>query len=577
MTITEPALPPVAAVPRQREQRPESARTLGAVRIPHAPWIVLGGCVLAFAGLLYLSRNQDFFADEWAFVTEHSGWTLRGYFLPHNEHWSTLPKISYTILFAVFGMQSYLPFSAILLLVHTAAAFVLFLIVRRQAGDLIGIAAAGLLLLVGQGAENVFWAFQVGFVGSVLLGLIAIWLLQAPGAGRVRPSLASAALVASLASSGIGLFFLPTVAVDLWLDRARRRLLWVLAAPVAAYGVWFLAFGRAKVTQHRSPLDADPLRELVTYVPSGIGSGLAGMLSLGSHFGMLAFAGGTTVLTLLLRRTRPLPALAIGATVGLVLQYTVTGLVRAQFGDGQAMSSRYVYVATVFGLLIFATALAKAPFTGVWRPVVVVVLAGILLHDTMLMAQGAAERAAAIADPLEDRLQTAWLLRDAPGFDPAAGIDPARAPTLAAGDYIRVREELGSAYPDLTVADLSALDASAVNDVVRAVLPLDQTVVSAAPPDGTCQNLDPEAPFVRIPATDGTRLWFVSTSTFPVQMHVNHWLLGDAVDGPAVVHSIEPGEILMITVADSGQGLDRQLQVSSAPGTLGTVCHAPAS
>lgn len=577
MTITEPALPPSAAVPRQRDPRPEPAATLGSVRIPHAAWIVLGGCVLAFAGLLYLSRNQDFFGDEWDFVVHAQNWTLRDYLVPHNEHWSTLPMLSYKALLTIFGMSSYLPFSVALLLVHTASAFVLFLVVRRQAGDLVGLAAAGLLLVVAHGSENVFWAFQIGFVGSILFGLIAIYLLLGPPpTNRRRPALASAALVASLACSGVGMFFIPIVAVDLWLDRKRRGLLWVLAAPVAAYGLWFLSFGRAKATVHRSPLEADLLRELVTYVPTGVGSGLAGMVSLASHFGLVALAAGSAVFALMLHRVRPLPTLATGAAVGLTLQYTVTGLVRAQFGDVQAMSSRYIYIATALGLLIFAPALARLPFVGLWRPAVLVVVAGILVHDTTLIVEVATERAAA-QSTLEARLQTAWLLRDAPDFDPTGTPDPYFAPTMRAGDYVRAREAFGAQYPEITIADLPTLDPAAVNEALRAVLPLDLTVVSAAPPDGTCQNLDPEAPFVRIPATDGTRLWFVSTSTFPLQMHVNHWLLGDTVDGPAVVHSIEPGEILMITVADSGQGLDRQLQVSSAPGTLGTVCHAPAS
>lgn len=555
---------------------PASGRRLGEVSIPHAQWIVLGGCVAVFALLLYGGRNLDFYFDEWDFVVHARDWTLRDYFVPHNEHWSTLPMLGYTILAEIFGMSTYTPFRAAVLLVHAAAAFVLFLVVRRKAGDLLGIAAAGLVLVNAHGSENIFWAFQTGFVGSILFGLLAIYLLLDPPRHWWRPAAASGALVASLACSGVGIFFLPVVAVDLLLDRARRRLLWVLGAPVVAYGVWFLAFGRSSASVHRSPFGPDVLRELATYVPVGVGRGLAGMLSLGPEFSMIALAGGAAAFALLLARVRPLPGLAIGAALGLIAQYTVTGMVRAQFGDQQAMSSRYVYIATVLGLLIFTTVFAQLPFTGLWRPATALVLAGLLVHDGLLLIQEARERVNFMAGQ-EVRLQTAWLLRDAPGFDPTGAPDQVRAPTLTAGAYVRARTEMGSHYPEPTFADLPNWSGWEVDAAVRGVLPPEITVGATPPGPGQCAPLDPAAPTRDLPVTDGTRVWFTSASTFPVSVELRDWMLAGPTDHPQRIKTVEPGQTMTITVADSGRDLARHLRVTTPVGTAGMVCWSPGS
>jgi len=54
---------------------------------------------------------------------------------------------------------------------------------------------------------------------------------------------ASACLIGSLMSSGVGLAFMAAIAVELALDKRRRRFLLVLVAPAAAFFEWFLAYG----------------------------------------------------------------------------------------------------------------------------------------------------------------------------------------------------------------------------------------------------------------------------------------------------------------------------------------------
>src|SRR5260370_28405051 len=74
-------------------------------------------------------------------------------------------------------------------------------VVSRRAGELIGIGAAVLLLVMGAGWENLLWAFQIGFVGSVACGLGSLLLLYQGG-----PPLPREARDASLAGTphGVG-------------------------------------------------------------------------------------------------------------------------------------------------------------------------------------------------------------------------------------------------------------------------------------------------------------------------------------------------------------------------------------
>src|SRR5207253_8610155 len=80
---------------RQDLERP---LTVAAVRIPRAGLLALGAGFAAFGVLLFLGRNLIFFYDEWTLITQSPRWTLVSFFQPHNEHWSTLLKLTYEAL-----------------------------------------------------------------------------------------------------------------------------------------------------------------------------------------------------------------------------------------------------------------------------------------------------------------------------------------------------------------------------------------------------------------------------------------------------------------------------------------------
>ena len=120
--------------------------------------------------LLVVGRRKWFFWDEWDFLAQRG---LHGHglaeavarlFRPHNEHWSTLPILVYRLLFALFGVRHYLPYQAVVVLVHLAVCLALwFIMVRAGASAWVATALGAVFALFGAGSQTSLWAFQIGF------------------------------------------------------------------------------------------------------------------------------------------------------------------------------------------------------------------------------------------------------------------------------------------------------------------------------------------------------------------------------------------------------------------------------
>ena len=196
--------------------------TASEVRIPHARLVVALVAFATSAAILWLARGFTFYFDEWSFILSAPDWTAASYLQAHNAHPTMLPRLIYATMLATVGLRSYLPYMAILLALHTANVVLLFELVRRRAGDLIGVACGALLLVLGAGWENLLWAFQMAFVGSVACGLAMLLSLEAAPTWRRMP-LVAVLLTASLMFSGIGLFFGVAAAVRLASTSDRRK------------------------------------------------------------------------------------------------------------------------------------------------------------------------------------------------------------------------------------------------------------------------------------------------------------------------------------------------------------------
>ncbi len=404
------------------------------VRVPNARLFVIAAAVVGCAAILWLSRGFNFYFDEWTLILpSDTAWTA--YLQPHNEHPAILLKLIYAVLLATVGLRSYLPYMAVLLALHATTVVLLFELVRRRAGDGIAIAAALLLLVLGAGWENLLWAFQIGFVGSMACGLGALLTM---GAATPRTWLAALLLFASLLFSGIGLSFLIAAAVWLGLTPGRRReLAWL--APVAIVLVaWYLAYGRSGAT---GSLTAN-LEALPLYVVWGLGASVAGLL------GQTVYGPAVLVLALVAMaftwgKHRP-DGFAIGIATALLAFYVVLALSRGQIGYQQSGAGRYVYEGAVFWILLLADAARGLPWRGTWRPALIACLFLACFSSSVLLYTWALAKSAQMEREAAD-LQALAVERTNSCLNPNGVVDPLVLPQITSpASYYRAVDRYGA-------------------------------------------------------------------------------------------------------------------------------------
>jgi len=426
--------------------------TASEVRIPHAGLIVSAAAIVVAAVILFLSRTYTFYFDEWTYILAAPEWTWTSYLEPHNVHPAMLHRLLYSILLGTVGLHSYVPYLAVLLALHATSVVLLFELVRRRAGDLIGMASAALLLVLGAGWEDILWAFQTMFVASVALGLAALLAAEGPRSSK-RLLLVALLLTASLMFSAVGLFFLVAVAVQLGAARERRGdLVWLVPTAIA-FAAWYLVFGHSGTEHDAGPgPSAANLLVMPAYLAWGLGSAAAGLIGEGGWFGlvMLVLAGIALGWTW---RRRGIDAFALGAAAALVSFYLVTGFARAQYGYQQSDSSRYVYVGAVFWLLLLAGAAKDLPWRGTWRLVLVASVFLAAFNSSVLLFEFTVAKTAQMQRQAAD-LQALDQMRHDPCLDPEGFADPlvmpaVRIPAL----YYRAIDRYGDPVAGLAVTD----------------------------------------------------------------------------------------------------------------------------
>ena len=377
------------------------------------------GALLVSATILVLTRSYTFYFDEWAFILSAPDWTAATYLEPHNGHPAMLTRFIYSALLATVGLRSYLPYMAVLLALHAVSAILLFELVRRRAGDLVGIACAALLLVIGAGWENLLWAFQMSFVGSVACGLGMLIVLES--AARRRMPGVAVLLTASLMFSAIGLFFGLAAGVRLAATRERRNeVMWLV--PVAIiFGAWFLSFGLHNA-ESGSPAADRNLSVLPLYTLWGLGASAAGLIGEGGWAGipLLALAAGAVGYSWWRGGLDPL---ALGVAVALMSFYIVTGLARGQIGYEQSGAGRYVYVGAVFWLILLGDAARRLPWRGTWRPAMLALVFLACFNSSAVLVEFGAAKAAQMQRQMAD-LQALATARAKPCLNPGAAVDP---------------------------------------------------------------------------------------------------------------------------------------------------------
>ncbi len=329
--------------------------------IDRTTWLFALAAAVAGLVLLALGQGLTFFADEWA-VIEGRSLDLGSFIRPFNEHWLGSTILVYRSLFGLVGLGSYVPYQVLLIALHLLVASEVFVLVRRSAGPIAGLAAGVVMLFFGSGFENLYWAMQIGFVGAAALGFGALLAIDGRPSQQ-RAALAAVLLTLAVTTSGLGLVMVAAVGLELLLDRDRRRLVWVAVVPSAIYLAWYLAIGRSGVATARDPFTLEALAQVPAFLVQGAGAAAGAITGLGPFLGIGLMAGLVGLVAWRIVRGPGVPARTLACLGGIAVLYLLTGLVRAGLIDDAALYTRYTYLAGPL-LMVGVAALAGRALAG---------------------------------------------------------------------------------------------------------------------------------------------------------------------------------------------------------------------
>jgi hypothetical protein len=364
-----------AVISRSGTSTPAARDRLGrhAPTIAFAAYAVAAGVLIVFV----IGRHRWFFGDEWSFLAERNAGNLGDLFQAHGEHWSTIPVISYRILWNLFGLRTYVPYQAVVAVMHLATAVLLRTVMVRAGvrGWTATVVAAGFLLF-GPGQENILWAFQIGFVGALMFGLVQLILSDHDGAIGRRDAVALLAGTAALMCSGVALPMIAVVGVAVLARRGWKAAAFQVLPLAAMYGIWFLATSPGGID---NPYGRNPtIGEISRFVWSGLRGAfvaLGGFGAIGVLLAVLLLVGAWLAWTdRRAHRRLVAPAALLG---GALLFLVGTGFTRWFVTPTADSQSRYLY--TLAALFLPALAVAVDAVIKRWRLVTPLVFAVLLV------------------------------------------------------------------------------------------------------------------------------------------------------------------------------------------------------
>lgn len=349
------------------------------------PILALAAAVIAsVAWLLDLTSELTFIADDWLLLVKRHDVGLNYFLHPFHGNIVTAPALIYKTLQETVGMDSATPYYALSILTFALSAVLLFVYLRRRVGDWLALFAAILILFLGAAFEDLLFAFQIGYYGSVAAGLgMLVCLDREDDRGDI---VASVLLAVSLLFSSLGIAFAAGAVLDLVFGRRPRgRRLYVSVLPISMFVFWWTGWGHVAKTY----VSVDNIVTTPEFVFEAASAGIVSLMGLatgdGSEpdqpnliWGKLLLVAGFLLLTARIARERKVSrGLAVALSIGFTF-WIIAGVNRDE--TRLPTSSRFQYPSAIFLLLIIGEGLK-----GMRRPRLALVAAGI---GTVLAVSG---------------------------------------------------------------------------------------------------------------------------------------------------------------------------------------------
>lgn len=321
-----------------------------------AGWAFAVVVALSLPVFYVVGRKQWFIVDDWSILITRR--QMRGefggmaeYFVAQDGHWMTVPIAIYRCIEAAFGLDSYWPFLAPVLVVHVTSVVLLRAVCRRVgASPWTSTLLCSVVLLLGSGWENIVFAVQITYNLTLLAFLAQLLLVDHDGAVDWRDILGSVIALIGTASSGFGPFFVFGIALLLTMRRRWAAVAVGVLPSALAYVWWWIEYGGDRIADE----SGRPLGRLPAFVRLGIDSTFQALVPVASLSG-IALVG--VVWVLLRRRRHPVAHdILVATTATAAVMFVGVGVERIGLSIDIAASSRYVYMAAF--LVVPALALA---------------------------------------------------------------------------------------------------------------------------------------------------------------------------------------------------------------------------
>jgi hypothetical protein len=477
-----------------------------ALRRRDAPIILLAAALIAAAVLLIaLGWQLTFFQDAWSVLMERRPWDAHSLLSPFNEHLLVLQVLVEKVLVDVFGMGDNHPEMLFMTASLLVAAAVLFVYVRRCAGDWMALFATCLLLFLGTAWQVLLWPFEMNFAASLAAGIGALLMLERED--RRGDVWACVLVLVSIGFGSFGLSFAVAAFVDICVRHRSRGWgrLWIVFVPGILYLAWYAGWGHD--AEHHLTLHnvlASPV-----YAFEGMAAGIASLSGLATTgpYGATDPSWGKPLLIALVglaiwaQTKRPGISKTFWPMVAVGLSYWL--LAAFNFIPGREASAiRYQYGAAAIVLLVAAELLRN------WRFSSRVLWIG-AAATALMIAPNIAQLGSGF-DALKD--QTVLTRSDTGAIDiarrtvaPSFALTPENAGTpslinVSAANYLPAVEEDGSAgYSPAELAVAAGPGRHWADVVLSQALPLRLVTVEgsfaqsrtraagciAVPPDGS--------------------------------------------------------------------------------------------
>lgn len=227
-----------------RENQEGEREPLIRARLPE---LTLGLLMLVSGVLLLrLTASIGFLSDEWQFLFFRQGFGSG--LTPYYEHLVLFPTWLYSAMVQIFGMESDRPMQVLAILAFLGMNLLLFVYLRRRVGDWAAVIGTALILFLGAAFEDLLFAFQINYFGSIACGLGALVALDRDD--RRGDISASLLLVAGIGFSSMAFPFIAAVAVEWALNpRDRKRRIFVPGAAILTWILWWIGWGHEADSQ----------------------------------------------------------------------------------------------------------------------------------------------------------------------------------------------------------------------------------------------------------------------------------------------------------------------------------------